>query len=107
MASPALVHLTSARLSDFDLVVPSSPDTPTSTTAAMEGAVLCAANHASLTPITFLDRAALVYPDHPAIVASSSGLTRTWRETRDRCLRLAASLAALDVHRHHVVAVFA
>uniref|UniRef100_A0A0D3EZW2 AMP-dependent synthetase/ligase domain-containing protein n=1 Tax=Oryza barthii TaxID=65489 RepID=A0A0D3EZW2_9ORYZ len=75
--------------------------------AAMEGAVLCAANHAPLTPITFLDRAALVYPDRPAIVASSSGLTRTWRETRDRCLRLAAALAALGVHRHHVVAVFA
>ncbi|BAF20201.2 Os06g0662900 [Oryza sativa Japonica Group] len=64
-------------LSDFDLAIPSSPDTPTATTAAMEGAVLCAANHAPLTPITFLDRAALVYPDRPAIVASSSGLTRT------------------------------
>ncbi|EEE56189.1 hypothetical protein OsJ_05143 [Oryza sativa Japonica Group] len=73
----------------------------------MEGALLCAANHAPLTPITFLDRAALVYPDRPAIVASSSGLTRTWRETRDRCLRLTAALAALGVHRHHVVAVFA
>jgi acyl-CoA synthetase (AMP-forming)/AMP-acid ligase II len=69
----------------------------------MEGALLCAANHAPLTPITFLDRAALVYPDRPAIVASSSGLTRTWRETRDRCLRLTAALAALGVHRHHVV----
>uniref|UniRef100_A0A0E0HUJ4 Uncharacterized protein n=1 Tax=Oryza nivara TaxID=4536 RepID=A0A0E0HUJ4_ORYNI len=50
------------------------------TTAAMEGAVLCAANHAPLTPITFLDRATLVYPDRPTIVASSSGLTR------NRCL---------------------
>ncbi|KAF0934989.1 hypothetical protein E2562_029516 [Oryza meyeriana var. granulata] len=75
----------------------------------MEGAVLCAANHAPLTPISFLERTALVYPDRPAIVASGSGgvLSRTWREIRDRCLRLAAAIAALGVQRHDVVAVFA
>uniref|UniRef100_A0A0D9W4Y8 4-coumarate--CoA ligase n=1 Tax=Leersia perrieri TaxID=77586 RepID=A0A0D9W4Y8_9ORYZ len=72
----------------------------------MEGAVLCAANHAPLTPISFLERAALVYPDRPAIVASGM-VARTWRETRARCLRLAAALAGLGVQRHDVVAVFA
>nr|BAD45862.1 hypothetical protein [Oryza sativa Japonica Group] len=92
VALPALVHLTSACLSDFDLAIPSSPDTPTATTAAMEGAVLCAANHAPLTPITFLDRAALVYPDRPAIVASSSGLTRTYTA----CSRPRAAAAVLS-----------
>ncbi|KAL5211204.1 hypothetical protein ABZP36_022051 [Zizania latifolia] len=71
----------------------------------MEGAVLCAANHAPLTPISFLERTALVYPDRPAIVAS--GVARTWRETRARCLRLAAALAGLGIQRHDVVAVFA
>jgi acyl-CoA synthetase (AMP-forming)/AMP-acid ligase II len=75
----------------------------------MEGTVLCAANHAPLTPISFLERTALVYPDRPAVVAAASGPTaaapppRTWRETRDRCLRLAAALAGLGVARHHVV----
>ncbi|XP_040376728.1 probable acyl-activating enzyme 1, peroxisomal [Oryza brachyantha] len=72
----------------------------------MDGAVLCAANHAPLTPLSFLDRAALVYPDRPAIVADGVP-PRTWRETRARCLRLAAAIAALGVHRHDVVAVFA
>ncbi|XP_052141358.1 butanoate--CoA ligase AAE1-like [Oryza glaberrima] len=107
---PSPFAFTSAQLVSLTLISPSRvrrTRTHAATMAAMEGAVLCAANHAPLTPITFLDRAALVYPDRPAIVASSSGLTRTWRETRDRCLRLAAALAALGVHRHHVVAVFA
>ncbi|KAF8748342.1 hypothetical protein HU200_012939 [Digitaria exilis] len=76
---------------------------------AMEGTVLCAANHAPLTPISFLERAALVYPDRPAVVASGPGAAppRTWRETRARCLRLAAALAGLGVARHDVVAVLA
>ncbi|KAG2655538.1 probable acyl-activating enzyme 1, peroxisomal [Panicum virgatum] len=75
----------------------------------MEGTVLCAANHAPLTPISFLERAALVYPDRPAVVAAGSAAAppRTWRETRARCLRLAAALAGLGVARHDVVAVFA
>ena len=71
----------------------------------MEGTVLCAANHAPLTPISFLERAALVYPDRPAVVAAGSAAAppRTWRETRARCLRLAAALAGLGVARHDVV----
>ncbi|CAM0947680.1 unnamed protein product [Alopecurus aequalis] len=74
----------------------------------MEGAVLCAANHAPLTPISFLERSALVYPDRPAIVAAAGDApSQTWRETRERCLRLAAALAGLDVQRRDVVAVFA
>uniref|UniRef100_A0A0E0JI35 Uncharacterized protein n=1 Tax=Oryza punctata TaxID=4537 RepID=A0A0E0JI35_ORYPU len=74
----------------------------------MEGTVLCSANHAPLTPISFLERTALVYPDRIAIVASgSAGVARTWRETRARCLRLAAALAGLGIQRHDVVAVFA
>ncbi|TVU33641.1 hypothetical protein EJB05_25471, partial [Eragrostis curvula] len=74
----------------------------------MDGTVLCAANHVPLTPLSFLERTALVYPDRPAIVASGSGAApRTWRETRARCLRLAAALAGLGIQRRDVVAVFA
>ncbi|RLN30406.1 putative acyl-activating enzyme 1, peroxisomal [Panicum miliaceum] len=36
----------------------------------MEGTVLCPANHAPLTPISFLERAALVYPDRPTVVVA-------------------------------------
>ncbi|CAN6247449.1 unnamed protein product [Urochloa humidicola] len=74
----------------------------------MEGTVLCAANHAPLTPIGFLERTALVYPDRPALVAADHDAPpRTWRETRERCFRIAAALAGLGVERHDVVAVFA
>ena len=70
----------------------------------MEGTVLCAANHAPLTPISFLERTALVYPDRPAVVAAGhAAAPRTWRETRDRCLRLAAALAGLGIARRDVV----
>ena len=72
----------------------------------MEGAVLCADNYSPLTPISFLERSALVYPDRPAVVsAAGDAPPRTWRETRDRCLRLAATLAGLDVQRHDVVRI--
>ncbi|KAK3151982.1 hypothetical protein QOZ80_2BG0152860 [Eleusine coracana subsp. coracana] len=73
----------------------------------MEGTMLCCANHAPLTPLSFLERTALVYPDRPAIVAGGGFAPRTWRETRARCLRLAAALAGLGVERRDVVAVFA
>jgi acyl-CoA synthetase (AMP-forming)/AMP-acid ligase II len=74
----------------------------------MEGTVLCAANHAPLTPISFLERTALVYPDCPAIVAAGHAAAsppRTWRQTRDHCLRLAAALAGLGVARRDVVSL--
>ncbi|KAM0894974.1 hypothetical protein ACQ4PT_024134 [Festuca glaucescens] len=74
----------------------------------VESALLCAANHALLTPISFLERAALVYPDrHTVVSATGDAPPRTWRETRDRCFRLAAALAGLGVQRRDVVAVFA
>uniref|UniRef100_A0A0E0ISZ7 4-coumarate--CoA ligase n=1 Tax=Oryza nivara TaxID=4536 RepID=A0A0E0ISZ7_ORYNI len=89
----------------------SSPVSTASSAISMEGTVLCSANHAPLTPISFLERTALVYPDRLAIVASdgsAGGVARTWRETRARCLRLAAALTGrLGVQRHDVVAVFA
>lgn len=56
-------------------------------------------NHAPLTPITFLERTASVFPRHTAVVyadwAGSSTPVReqTWAETLDRCVRLASSLS--------------
>jgi fatty-acyl-CoA synthase len=73
----------------------------------MERALLYAANHAPLTPISFLERAALVYPDRHAMVSAiGDAPPRTWRETRDRCFRLAAALAGLGVQRRDVVQIF-
>ncbi|KAK1653330.1 hypothetical protein QYE76_071135 [Lolium multiflorum] len=69
------------------------------------GTVRCAANYAPLTPISFIERAAAVYGDRPAVVYGEARPT-TWRETRERCVRVAAALAArFGVARGDVVAV--
>ena len=63
------------------------------------------ANHTPLNPVTFLERAAAVYPDRLAVV---HGATRhTWRETYDRCRRLASALARRGIGRGDTVAVMA
>ncbi|TVU01106.1 hypothetical protein EJB05_53464, partial [Eragrostis curvula] len=75
----------------------------------MDATVLCAArNNVPLTPISFLQRSAVAYPNRIALVASGRGSTpHTWRETWVRCVSLAAALVSLGVSRHDVVAVFA
>ncbi|MBM3565859.1 MAG: AMP-binding protein, partial [Alphaproteobacteria bacterium] len=53
------------------------------------------ANHAPLTPLSLLERAAHVYPDHVSVI---HGRRRyTWRETYARCRRLASALAKRGV----------
>jgi fatty-acyl-CoA synthase len=54
-----------------------------------------AANFAPLSPVTFLARAADVYPERLAIVHGA--LRRTWRETYARARRLASALAARGI----------
>jgi fatty-acyl-CoA synthase len=62
-----------------------------------------AANHVALSPLGFLRRAAEVYPDRTAVVHGS--LRRTWRETQERCLRLASALARRGIGRGDAVAL--
>uniref|UniRef100_A0A0E0K8F2 4-coumarate--CoA ligase n=1 Tax=Oryza punctata TaxID=4537 RepID=A0A0E0K8F2_ORYPU len=71
----------------------------------MEGCMLSDANYAPLTPVSFLERAAVVYGDRTAVV--SGGREYSWRKTRERCLAGASALAELGVGRRDVVAVIA
>lgn len=64
-----------------------------------------AANFVPLTPLGFLDRASSVYPDHVSMIHGT--IRHTWRETAQRCLRLASALHALGVRRGDVVAIIA
>ncbi len=64
-----------------------------------------AANHAALTPLDFLFRSAQVYPDRTSVIHGS--LTYTWRETAERCRRLASALAARGIGPGDTVAVMA
>jgi fatty-acyl-CoA synthase len=58
-----------------------------------------------LTPLGFLDRAALVHPHRVAVVHGS--LTRTWAELRERCYRLASALVQRGIQKGDTVSILA
>ena len=61
------------------------------------------ANHLALTPLSFLERAAAVHPDHIAII--HGGLRRSYRELYARARALASALAAKGIGRGDTVSV--
>jgi fatty-acyl-CoA synthase len=61
------------------------------------------ANYQPLTPLSFLERAASVFPDHTAIVHGS--LRRSYRDFYARARRLASALAQRGIGRGDTVAV--
>jgi fatty-acyl-CoA synthase len=63
------------------------------------------ANHAPLTPLTFIERAAYVFPNHTAIIHGAH--RSTWAETYARCRRLASALTRQGIGRNDTVAIMA
>ncbi len=61
------------------------------------------ANFAPLTPLSFIERAAYVYPNRLALVHGAQ--RRSWKETYARCRRLAGALAKHGVRPGDTVAV--
>jgi len=61
------------------------------------------ANYAPLTPLSFLERTASVYPDLPSVIHGRQRYT--WRETYARCRRLASALAKRGIGVGDTVAV--
>ncbi|MEM7170643.1 MAG: acyl-CoA synthetase [Pseudomonadota bacterium] len=64
-----------------------------------------AANYQALTPLSFLRRAAHVYPDRTALIYGN--LRITWSEAFVRCRRLASALSRRGVGKGDCVAVMA
>jgi len=60
------------------------------------------ANYTPLTPVSFLAKAASVYPDRAAVIHGE--VRRTWKETFERCRRLASALSRHGVKRGDTVA---
>ncbi|KAI3424008.1 uncharacterized protein J3R85_010657 [Psidium guajava] len=68
----------------------------------VEGMIRCSANYVPLTPISFLERSAVVYRDRLSVVYGD--VRYTWGETLRRCVKLASALDGLGVSRGDVVA---
>jgi fatty-acyl-CoA synthase len=60
------------------------------------------ANYTPLTPVSFLAKAAAVYPDRLAVVHGD--VRRSWAEVYERCCRLASALQKRGVKRGETVA---
>jgi fatty-acyl-CoA synthase len=63
------------------------------------------ANHAPLTPLTFIERAAYVYPNKLSVVHGEQRFT--WQQTYARCRRLASALAQRGIGKNDTVAIMA
>ncbi|WP_415904819.1 acyl-CoA synthetase [Neptuniibacter sp. QD48_55] len=63
------------------------------------------ANYAALTPLSFLERAAFVYPDHTSTVHGDA--RRSWSETYTRCRRFASALQQRGIGKGDTVSVIA
>ncbi len=63
------------------------------------------ANYVPLSPLSFLTRAAAVHPDRLAVVHGA--YRATWRQTAERCRRLASALARHGIGQGDTVAVMA
>ncbi len=62
-----------------------------------------AANYAALTPLSFIERAALVYPEAAAVVHGD--VARTWSQTYARCRQFASALALRGITKNSTVSV--
>jgi fatty-acyl-CoA synthase len=62
-----------------------------------------AANFAALSPLSFIERTAEVYPDALAVV--HGGVRHTWAQTFARCRKLASALRQIGVARNSTVSV--
>jgi fatty-acyl-CoA synthase len=68
-----------------------------------QGLAPAAVNHIALSPLSFLERTASVYPHYPAVIHGS--IRRDWSETYARCRRLASALAGRGIGKGDTVAV--
>ena len=61
-----------------------------------------AANYVPLSPLSFIERTAMVYPTRTSVVHGT--LAYTWSQTYERCRRLASALVAHGVKKGDTVA---
>ena len=62
-----------------------------------------AANFTPLTPLSFIERTARVFPDYTAVIHGE--IRRSWAETYQRCIKLASALHNRGVKKGDTVAM--
>jgi len=60
-----------------------------------QGLAPAAVNHIALSPLSFIERTASIYPHYPAVIHGA--IRRNWAETYARCRRLASALAGRGI----------
>ena len=63
------------------------------------------ANFVAFTPLSFLQRTADIYPQRESLIYNQRRYT--WAQTRNRCTRIASSLAARGIGKNDTVSLFA
>ncbi len=63
------------------------------------------ANHVPLTPLSFLHRAADIYPDQVAVIYEDRQYS--WQQTRERCCQLSSALKGIGIKQGDTVSVLA
>ena len=61
------------------------------------------ANFQALTPLSFIERSAKVFPNHPAVVYGE--IQYSWRELFDRTIKLASALTKFGIKRGDTVSI--
>jgi fatty-acyl-CoA synthase len=64
-----------------------------------------AANFVALTPISFLQRTADIYPQRESLIYNDRRYT--WSQTRARCTRIASNIAARGLGKNDTISIFA
>ena len=59
------------------------------------------ANYEQLSPLSYLKRAAMLYPEYEAVVHGD--IKRNWKETYDRCVRVASALSKRGIGKGDTV----
>jgi fatty-acyl-CoA synthase len=91
------------RRSDNDQIVNEGAQTMTTGNIYQNGLDKNAANYTPLTPLTFIERSAYIYPDRVAVIHGQRRYT--WLQTFTRARRLASALAGQGIGTGDTVAV--
>lgn len=98
--SPKLFHILYIRTRIYNIKKYLAPSTNMS-----EDLVQCSMDTEPSSPISFLEQAATTYGDKISIMYNDN-VRFSWRETHQRCVKLASALVNLGISHNDIVSLF-